>query len=293
MAQKTEVETPANPPSGASEPPRNAFGVAAASPKRVISNERPARAIILIAALLVLIVGGFFAWRYFSRATKIPMTPSRRPLMPLSARISGYVTSVNVNDNQYVKAGPCSSKSIRTIIKSRSNRPRPISGGRPGHRALPEYQCAHRLRELRSARYLRPKQMSTTRKPESPSRQQQSDAAKAQLAQAEANDVKAQQDLVRYKQLVDKQEVSQQPYDQAVATAKATAAAVASARASRHRRRAASRPGARASSRRPRRNSATAQTGPSAGCFHPRARSLRRRQREAQASRRRAGGTES
>ena len=43
------------------------------------------------------------------------------------------------------------------------------------------------------------------------------------LKQAEANNVKAQNDLVRYKQLVDKQEISQQQYDQAVAAAKASA----------------------------------------------------------------------
>ena len=36
------------------------------------------------------------------------------------------------------------------------------------------------------------------------------DAAQAQLLQAQANDVKAQNDLMRYKQLVDKQEISQQ-----------------------------------------------------------------------------------
>jgi membrane fusion protein, multidrug efflux system len=46
------------------------------------------------------------------------------------------------------------------------------------------------------------------------------------LQEAEANNVKAQNDLVRYKQLVDKQEISQQQYDQAVANAKASAAAV-------------------------------------------------------------------
>ncbi|MGH9707829.1 MAG: HlyD family secretion protein, partial [Candidatus Acidiferrales bacterium] len=62
--------------------------------------------------------------------------------------------------------------------------------------------------------------------------QQQFDAAKAQLASAEANDAKAQSDLIRYKQLVDKQEISQQMYDQAVAAAKANSAAVAAARAS-------------------------------------------------------------
>jgi membrane fusion protein (multidrug efflux system) len=61
---------------------------------------------------------------------------------------------------------------------------------------------------------------------------QQFDAAKAQLVQAEANNVKAQSDLVRYKQLVDKQEISQQQYDQAIAIARADAAAVDAARAS-------------------------------------------------------------
>ena len=44
--------------------------------------------------------------------------------------------------------------------------------------------------------------------------------------------MKAQNDLVRYKQLVDKQEVSQQQYDQAVAAASASTASVASASAS-------------------------------------------------------------
>jgi membrane fusion protein (multidrug efflux system) len=60
---------------------------------------------------------------------------------------------------------------------------------------------------------------------------QQYDAAIAQLAEAQANDVKAQSDLVRYKQLVDKQEISQQQYDQAVASAKGSAATVDAARA--------------------------------------------------------------
>jgi len=44
--------------------------------------------------------------------------------------------------------------------------------------------------------------------------------------------VKAQNDLVRYKQLVDKQEISQQQYDQATAAATASKAAVEAARAS-------------------------------------------------------------
>jgi membrane fusion protein (multidrug efflux system) len=62
--------------------------------------------------------------------------------------------------------------------------------------------------------------------------QQQFDAAQAQLAQAQANNVKAQQDLVRYKQLVDQQEISQQTYDQAVAQANSNSASVNAARSS-------------------------------------------------------------
>ena len=60
---------------------------------------------------------------------------------------------------------------------------------------------------------------------------QQFDAARAQLEQAIANDIKAQNDVGRYKQLVDKQEISHQQYDQAVAAARASAAGVAAARA--------------------------------------------------------------
>jgi len=61
--------------------------------------------------------------------------------------------------------------------------------------------------------------------------QRQLTAAHAQLEQAEANDVKAQDDLHRYKLLVDKKEVAEQIYDQALAAAKSSTAAVAAARA--------------------------------------------------------------
>jgi membrane fusion protein (multidrug efflux system) len=56
-------------------------------------------------------------------------------------------------------------------------------------------------------------------------------AAHAQVEQAEANDVKAQDDLKRYKRLVEKQNVSEQTYDQALAASKASTASVAAAKA--------------------------------------------------------------
>ncbi|HJX95799.1 MAG TPA: HlyD family secretion protein, partial [Candidatus Acidoferrum sp.] len=61
--------------------------------------------------------------------------------------------------------------------------------------------------------------------------QRQLTAAQAQVEQAQANDVKVQDDLKRYKLLVDKKEVAEQVYDQALAAAKSSTAAVAAARA--------------------------------------------------------------
>jgi membrane fusion protein (multidrug efflux system) len=61
--------------------------------------------------------------------------------------------------------------------------------------------------------------------------QRQLTAAHAQVEEAEANDVRVQDDLKRYKLLVDKREVAQQIYDQALASAKASTAAVAAAQA--------------------------------------------------------------
>ena len=57
-------------------------------------------------------------------------------------------------------------------------------------------------------------------------------AALSQLQVVEANNTKAQNDVGRYKALVDKDEVSRSQYDEVVATAKALAASVDSARAS-------------------------------------------------------------
>ncbi|MFP5249556.1 MAG: HlyD family efflux transporter periplasmic adaptor subunit, partial [Acidobacteriota bacterium] len=55
--------------------------------------------------------------------------------------------------------------------------------------------------------------------------------AEARLTQTEANNVKIQDDLERYRQLIGKREISQQQYDEAVAASKSSAAAVTEAQA--------------------------------------------------------------
>src|ERR1700690_4230738 len=106
MAQRTEVEAPPIPPaenvtvsethSAAPQPPVRRGG---------FFRSRPYARIILIVAIVVLLVGGFFAYQYFSSYESTDDAQVDGHLMPLSARISGYISHVNVDDNQYVQGG--------------------------------------------------------------------------------------------------------------------------------------------------------------------------------------------
>src|SRR5271156_4938551 len=97
MAQPTEVEAPAKPAENrsapqethsASQPPEARSGNSLAS--------RPGARIILIVAVIVLLVGGFFAYEYFQTYESTDDAEVDGHLMPLSARISGYVIKVKI-----------------------------------------------------------------------------------------------------------------------------------------------------------------------------------------------------
>ncbi|MGA2746460.1 MAG: HlyD family secretion protein, partial [Candidatus Sulfotelmatobacter sp.] len=148
----------------------------------------------------------------------------------ISARISGHVIKLNVQDNQYVAAG--------TVLVEID----PADYQVAYDRAKADFEDAQAAAVAAGVNVPitdvnTTSQVSSTVADVNSARagiqvaRQQFEAAKAQLQEAEANDVKAQNDLVRYKQLVDKQEISQQQYDQAIAAAKASAAGVEAARA--------------------------------------------------------------
>jgi membrane fusion protein (multidrug efflux system) len=56
-------------------------------------------------AAVVVLVGGFFLWRYLSSYESTDDAQADVHLYPVSARISGYVVRVNVDDNQWVQKG--------------------------------------------------------------------------------------------------------------------------------------------------------------------------------------------
>src|SRR5579862_7819115 len=71
--------------------------------KRTTSNPRVRMALILGA--IVLVVAGFFLWRYFTSYESTDDAQVDGHLNSISARVSGHVLKLLVEDNQYVAAG--------------------------------------------------------------------------------------------------------------------------------------------------------------------------------------------
>ena len=230
MTQKTDVELPLNVPGEESSAPEARASAPPADEKANFLRERPHARKSLVAAILVVLVGGFFAWRYLSSYETTDDAQIDGHLMPVSARISGYVTQVNVHDNQVVEAGAAlveidprpyqvAVDQARAALADAEASARALHINVPVTSVSTSSQVSVSEAEVQNA------------EAGIPWAQQQHDAAQAQLTQAEANNTRAQNDLARYKQLIEKQEISQQTYDQAVAAASANAAAVAAARA--------------------------------------------------------------
>lgn len=184
---------------------------------------------ILALVLLILIVGGVLLWRYFASYESTDDAQVDVHLYPVSARVSGYVTKVNVGDNQYVQEGSIlveiDPRDYEVAIeKARADLANAEATARSLNITVPitsvntSTQITSSASEVESARA------------GIAAAEQQLAATHARVEQAEANNVKAQDDLQRYKRLVDNQNVSEQTYDQSLAAARASAASVSAAR---------------------------------------------------------------
>jgi membrane fusion protein (multidrug efflux system) len=210
-------------------PPLSGARSASDTPRRYTRSNRR-RNIVIIAVVLVLIVGGVFLWRYLGSYESTDDAQVDVHLYPVSARISGYVEKVNVGDNQYVPKGAVlveiDPKDYEVaVVQAQANLASAEATAQSLNITVPitSVNAASQLKVTASD--------VATSNAGIIAAEKQAAAAHAQVEQAEANDVKAQDDLRRYKMLVDKQEVAAQVYDQAVATAKATTASIAASRA--------------------------------------------------------------
>jgi membrane fusion protein (multidrug efflux system) len=229
MSQKTETE-PA--PEIRNEVGSSPAAMHSASPPPPPARSRRRLPIWLIIAIIIVIAGaGIWVFHYYSTFETTDDAQVDGHINPISARVGGYIIKVNVNDNQYVDAGSVLAeidpKDYQVAVdKAQADLASAEATAMAAGRNVP-------ITTVNSASQLESANADVTNMQAGIlGAQGQADAAKATLVQAEANDAKAQADLARYKQLVAKQEISQQQYDQAVAAAAASAAGVVAARAS-------------------------------------------------------------
>jgi membrane fusion protein (multidrug efflux system) len=212
-----------------SEPP--AMSAPPAEKKYSLEARRKRRRnLIILIAALVLIAAGLPLWWYLSRYESTDDAQADVHLYPVSARISGYVVRVNVNDNQWVNKGDVLIEIDPTdyqvaLAKAQANLANAEATARSLNITVPIISVntvsqlqftASGIEDARAAVNAAEKQLA---------------AAHEQVEAAEANDVKAQDDLHRYKLLVDKREVAPQIYDQALASAKSSTANVTATKA--------------------------------------------------------------
>jgi len=186
--------------------------------------------VVLLLAAIVLVVAGVLLFRYFTSYESTDDAQVDGHINSISARVSGHVIKLNVEDNQYVQAGtvlveidPTDYQVAVDRAQADYNDARATADAAEVNVPITSVNTSSQL-SAADADVLNAQAGINAAN-------QQNEAAKANLQQAEANNFKAQSDLERYRQLVEKQEISQQQYDQAVAVAKASAAAVEAAKA--------------------------------------------------------------
>src|SRR5580693_1919670 len=193
-------------------------------------NPKRRRNILILAVAVVVVVGGLFLWLYLSTYESTDDAQADVHLYPVSARVSGYVLKVNVDDNQWVEKGTVlveiDPKDYEVAVaQAQANLSNAEATAQSLNITVP-ITSVNTSSQLKSAQ----SDIDNTAAGVIAAERQLS-AAHDQLEQALANDVKVQDDLKRYKLLVDKREVAEQVYDQALAAARSSTAAVSAARA--------------------------------------------------------------
>ena len=169
---------------------------------------------------------GYRLWGYLESYESTDDAQIDGDIYAITSRIAGTVKAVYVQDNQQVKAGqllveldPRRLQRVARAGKAALNESRTqVAVARPNV-PITSVTTETTLSDFRDGHCRR-------RGPQVAAAQRDYESAVADVRKAEADSVKAQADLARYKQLVAKDEISQQQYDQAEAAAKSAAAKV-------------------------------------------------------------------
>jgi membrane fusion protein, multidrug efflux system len=185
---------------------------------------------IFLASFVALAVAGAFFWHYLSGFESTDDAQVDVHLYPVSARISGYIQKVNVEDNQWVDAGSTlveidPKDNEVALARAQATLDTSEATAKSSNIDVP-ISSANTLSQLKST-------SSDIKSAEAAieAAEKQAAAAHARVVEAQAENVKTQDDVTRYRLLLAKEEVPKQIYDHAYAAAATDAAAIAAAEA--------------------------------------------------------------
>jgi membrane fusion protein, multidrug efflux system len=179
--------------------------------------------IFVVIVVLCLISGGYLVWLHLSKFESTDDAQVDGQLYAISSRVSGHVLQVKVEDEMQVKAGDVlvvlDPKDYEVAVaKARADLADAVANYQSSRTDVPITSVNTRstLTNANSARLDASAGVSGAERQLGAARARLT-TAQANVRVAQANFTKAAQDVERYKQLIAKDEISKQQYDQAVA----------------------------------------------------------------------------
>lgn len=186
-------------------------------------REHPGAKWVIAMIAVALLAGAVLVWHYYSVRESTDDAQIDGHINPISARVSGTVVRVLHDDNDFVKAGELlvelDPKDYQVALdRARADLANAEAGAIAAHATVP-------LTTTTSSGQLAAADAAVK------SADKDIEAAQARVQEAQANYTRLSADLKRMQQLVEKDEVSRQQYDAAIAAAAAARATLDAANA--------------------------------------------------------------
>jgi membrane fusion protein, multidrug efflux system len=202
---------------------------ARAADTEVTPPPRRRRGIVVILVVVAVLASLGIWWRStYSEDTDDAQVNGH--LIQISARIAGQVANVDVNENQFVNRGdPIAELDPRDFEVAVENAQAALDSAKAAAAAA---RVTLPITTINTGTTLTSAGADVSgSQAQVAQAEQQLQSAQARVAQAQANNVKAQADLARYKPLVERDVISKQQFDAAVAAADSSQAALEDAQA--------------------------------------------------------------
>jgi membrane fusion protein, multidrug efflux system len=192
-------------------------------------RQKSSKRFIVIGVVAVLVIVGLLWWWHSTYYEDTDDAQVNGHLIQISSRIQGHVLKVNVDENQYVEAGAVIAeldpKDFDTVVQQDQAN---LEAAEATYEAAKVNVPVTNISTGSTLTSAGADVSSSSAQVSQAEHQLQ--AAQAAVVQAEANNTKAQLDLERYKPLVEKDVISKQQFDAAVAAADGDKAALEQAK---------------------------------------------------------------